>query len=305
MKNIRTTASLLAGATLVLGSVVAAPALANAQPTDQVTTTESALQSLGLLAPVPAAATGDGARSLAAEALAETGASLSLDAGLSVERDGHVMSITPGVSTTTATTGASGSLVYGTDSAYDFAFTGPGHALNAGYAVIEDASAPTDYRFDVAVDGAPATLEMVEGSVVVADASGGTANIINPAWAVDAAGVSVETSYSIDGSTVVQHVQHEGAAYPVVADPSVACDLAFCTTMLDKTETKTAAESTVAATTLLCGPMTVVFAPLGAVCGAYGAAFHVAATQAVNSGQCVGERHLTIGGSIHPVIQPC
>jgi hypothetical protein len=44
---------------------------------------------------------------------------------------------------------------------------------------------------------------------------------------------------------------------------------------------------------------------LGAVCGAYAAAFFVAAVQANNSGKCVGVRRLVIGGSVHPVIEKC
>jgi len=307
MKNIRTTASLLAGATLVLGSMVAAPTVASAQPTDTADTSESALQSLGLLTPAEAAApaAGDGARSLSAEEPLESSASLSLDAGLTVEHEDRAVSITPGAATTSAETGTSGALVYGTDSSYDYAFTGPGHALNAGYAVINDASAPTEYRFDVAVDGTPAQLEIVDGSVAVQDATGATVNTINPAWALDANGASVSTSYSVEGGTLVQHVEHAGAAYPVVADPSLACDIAFCTIMLNKTETKTASESTAGAAGLLCGTMTYAYPPLGAICGAYGAAFYIAAVQAQNTGQCVGARYLTIGGSLHPVIQAC
>ncbi|WP_282847829.1 DUF4258 domain-containing protein [Microbacterium oxydans] len=38
-------------------------------------------------------------------------------------------------------------------------------------------------------------------------------------WAKDASGASVPTFYGITGSTLTQVVQHQGAAYPVVADP--------------------------------------------------------------------------------------
>ncbi|WP_052521233.1 hypothetical protein [Agreia bicolorata] len=288
----------------MLGSMVAAPSVAGAEPLDRTQTAESALGALGLLSPV-GAEVGDDARALDVDSAQQSSASLSLSTGLTVQHENRTVSITPGADTTSAQTGASGSLIYGTDGSYDYAFTGPGHALNAGYAVINDASAPTEYRFNVAVDGAPATLELTEGSVAIKDAAGTTVNVINPAWAVDASGASISTSFSLDGSTLVQHVEHAGAAYPVVADPSLACDIAWCTVMFDKTETKTASASLAAAGALLCGSAAVANVYVGAACTAYAAVFFVASVQADNSGQCVGARFLRIGGSLHPVIQDC
>ena len=40
------------------------------------------------------------------------------------------------------------------------------------------------------------------------------------AWATDAHGHAVPTSYHVAGTTVVQTVAHAGAVYPVVADPT-------------------------------------------------------------------------------------
>lgn len=40
-----------------------------------------------------------------------------------------------------------------------------------------------------------------------------------PAWAVDAEGVLLPTTYEIEGTTLTQVVDTEGAAFPVVADP--------------------------------------------------------------------------------------
>lgn len=49
-------------------------------------------------------------------------------------------------------------------------------------------------------------------------------------WAIDATGKKLPTSYIIDGDKVYQHVQTDGAVFPVVADPDFAWwgSLAIC-----------------------------------------------------------------------------
>jgi hypothetical protein len=42
---------------------------------------------------------------------------------------------------------------------------------------------------------------------------------VAPAWALDANGQPVSTRYRIDGTTLVQVIDHAGAVYPVVGDP--------------------------------------------------------------------------------------
>lgn len=54
------------------------------------------------------------------------------------------------------------------------------------------------------------------------DARGAVKVVFEPAWAKDAAGVSVPAHYTVEGNTLTQVVQHRGASdvsYPVVADP--------------------------------------------------------------------------------------
>ena len=294
----------IAGALLLVSTSIAPAAAAPAEP-GPYSSVDQALSSLDLLASPPTAPAAEIASGVPAGTRGDVGASLSPEAGLSIQNGDAIVSITPGSPTAAGAMSESGALVYETDDAYDYAFTGPDSAFNAGYAVIHDASAPTEYRFDVDVDGAPAQLELVGDSIVVKNGAGGAVNTINPAWALDAVGRSVATSYTVEGNTVVQHVEHEGATYPVVADPRSGCNAVWCTVMLNRTETKTASQTAFGATGLLCGTMTAVFPPLAAVCAAYGAAFWVAATQAVNSGKCVGMRGLTIGGSWHPVVERC
>lgn len=49
-----------------------------------------------------------------------------------------------------------------------------------------------------------------------------TVGTIEPAWAVDANGAPVPTSYDVTDGVLTQHVDTAGAAFPVVADPTWA-----------------------------------------------------------------------------------
>lgn len=86
--------------------------------------------------------------------------------------------------------------------------------------VIDGASSPTEYRYELDVPGG-ATLESVDGGgVAVTAADGSILYAILAPWAVDANGVAVSTTYTVDGNDLVQHVAHDASnAYPVVADP--------------------------------------------------------------------------------------
>lgn len=84
--------------------------------------------------------------------------------------------------------------------------------------IIKDARAATEYAYDF--PGAVLTAQQ-DGSVLV-DGEGDNDYQVAPAWAVDDAGVAVRTRYEIAGNTLVQVVEHIGATYPVVADPSIS-----------------------------------------------------------------------------------
>lgn len=85
--------------------------------------------------------------------------------------------------------------------------------------IIANAGAPTEYRFENAVpDGHTAAVHS-DGSVRFFDTDGNeVAGILAP-WAIDADAKAVPTHYTLDGTTLVQTVDHRGASYPVVADP--------------------------------------------------------------------------------------
>jgi hypothetical protein len=56
-------------------------------------------------------------------------------------------------------------------------------------------------------------------------------------WALAANGLPIPTSYRIEGSTIVQVVEHLGAEYPVVADPHWTWGWVTGTVYLNKKET--------------------------------------------------------------------
>lgn len=93
-------------------------------------------------------------------------------------------------------------------------------SLFAALLVIDNQDAPTEYRFEDAVpDGRTAELRP-DGSVQFFDSDGNKSGGIAAPWALDANGKEVPTRYTLDGTTLVQTIDHEGAAYPVAADPA-------------------------------------------------------------------------------------
>lgn len=87
--------------------------------------------------------------------------------------------------------------------------------------VVKGPEAPT--RFTYTFPGATLTLQE-DGSVAV-DVGEEPVGAVLPPWSVDADGNAVPTRYEVDGSDLVQVVQHAGAAYPVVSDPAY---VVFC-----------------------------------------------------------------------------
>jgi hypothetical protein len=96
------------------------------------------------------------------------------------------------------------------------------------------ASAPTSYSYKLTLPtGYKPVLQKTGvdvGSIALTSAKGKTAlsadntlGFIDPAWAEDANGNSVNTSYSVSGTTVTQTVDTAGVtAWPVVADPHIS-----------------------------------------------------------------------------------
>lgn len=90
-------------------------------------------------------------------------------------------------------------------------------------------NSPTEYAFDLTIpDDAVIGVE-ADGSVAIRDQRGNLLSGYEAPWAIDANGVSVATSFRIEGSTLIQTVDLNGAtAYPVIADPSDLWGWAAC-----------------------------------------------------------------------------
>lgn len=91
--------------------------------------------------------------------------------------------------------------------------------------------APRQYPIDVELPDDAEMQQREDGSVAVVIPGGGDPTdpdsndlviaYVDTPWAVDAAGAAVPTFFTIDGTTLVQHVQPTAATvYPVTADPA-------------------------------------------------------------------------------------
>lgn len=76
--------------------------------------------------------------------------------------------------------------------------------------------------FDLEIpDGYTPSL-LTDGSVLLKDSESSLLYpFIKSPWALDANGKKLATNYEIVGRTLIQHVNTEGAQYPIVADPSI------------------------------------------------------------------------------------
>ena len=96
---------------------------------------------------------------------------------------------------------------------------------------IDGTTAPDSFSFPIEVPEGASLQAQEDGSISIISESVATDDVpgvvvemgsIAPAWAIDANGDQVPTSYVIEGDVVTQIVDHTDAAYPVVADPSVS-----------------------------------------------------------------------------------
>lgn len=87
------------------------------------------------------------------------------------------------------------------------------------FTVIGDATAPNRYSYDLGLPAGATATAAADSSITVQSASGEAIGYIAAPWATDANGSSVPTRYELQGNTLTQTVDHDGAAYPVTADP--------------------------------------------------------------------------------------
>lgn len=88
--------------------------------------------------------------------------------------------------------------------------------------VIESEGAAETYSYPLTLPDGHTLESTPDGGAQVVDERGTAKVLFEPAWAKDAAGVSVPTHYEVEGNTLTQVVEHRSASdvsYPVVADP--------------------------------------------------------------------------------------
>jgi hypothetical protein len=181
----------------------------------------------------------------------------------------------------------SGVVAYPSDSSYASAAQVTRDGSLRALVVIEGDDAPTEFRYPI--DGATHLVRNPDGTVSVMQHELSVSVVASP-WAVDANGSPVRTDFRIEGTALVQVVFHEGAAYPVVADPKFTWGWVTGTIYFNRAETATIAAAGWGATgmTSVCalvgvpgGPITV--AALAASCFIFSASIVYAAGVANNS----------------------
>jgi len=90
------------------------------------------------------------------------------------------------------------------------------------YIVVLNENAPTDYEFEVDLPSGYKLSEDGEDGVEVLDDENNVVGVIGAPWAVDSNGNSVPTAFKLRGDSLIQTLEHSGAEYPVVADPSIS-----------------------------------------------------------------------------------
>jgi hypothetical protein len=230
---------------------------------------------------------------------ADAGVRVDTARGLAIRSDSGDIVVTP-VGAGRAVAPKRDVVVYaGTDRSHDFALTraGSNATANAAFAIAHSAAAPTTYGFRFTVAEQPARLALIDGAVAVKDAAGAVVNFVQPPWATDANGRAVPTSYSVSGDVLVQTVDHRNAAYPVVADPTMACDWIHCTVQFNKSETRSIASGswgTAAVVGFACGRLRSTIG--GFVCAVGLSVISYMAGAAANVDRCLGVRAVRYPG---------
>lgn len=93
--------------------------------------------------------------------------------------------------------------------------------------VLGGADAPTDYAYPLSIPDGGAIQSTDAGGYVITDSTGIAVATISAPWATDANGTSLPTSYTLNGKTLVQHVDTTNAVFPVTSDPHVTLSCHF------------------------------------------------------------------------------
>jgi len=123
--------------------------------------------------------------------------------------------------------------------------------------IIESASAPDSYSYEIGLaDGGDLALTDL-GSVAILDDQQDLAYYVDVPWARDANGRDVPTSYSVADGTLTQYVDlsNPSIAFPVVADPQLVSWPAGTGVRFNQAETKSIGDNSdlAGAAATLCG----------------------------------------------------
>ncbi|MFE5869556.1 hypothetical protein ACFQ6V_13025 [Streptomyces roseifaciens] len=135
---------------------------------------------------------------------------------------GDSVSITlPGTQDVTGAKAGKNTTVYpGAAKATDLAIQPTTDGGIRALAVLKDASAPREQRYDIGLPDGARLVKLDNGAVAAIAKNGSFLGGFATPWAKDAHGSPVPTSYRIDGNTLIQSVQTtDSTAFPVVADP--------------------------------------------------------------------------------------
>lgn len=93
--------------------------------------------------------------------------------------------------------------------------------------VIGSDAGPEVFDYPVSIPAGGSLSLVPEGGALAIDGAGKLMAAFAPAWAKDAAGREMKTSYEVQGATLRQVVKHrgQGFSYPIVADPYYGIDL--------------------------------------------------------------------------------
>ena len=88
------------------------------------------------------------------------------------------------------------------------------------YIVVLNENAPTDYEFEVDLPSGYKLSEDGNDGIEILNSDNDVVGTMSAPWAVDANGNEIDTVYKLRGDKLVQTLSHQGAEYPVVADPN-------------------------------------------------------------------------------------
>ncbi|MFD4632475.1 hypothetical protein ACFVYR_29975 [Streptomyces sp. NPDC058284] len=210
----------LSAAALTLGTTSVALASDAPSKTESTAAAVEKATGTGDIAPTPASGTRIPQRSTGdAKTVTATGDAVSI----ALPSSNNVIGTRAGKNTTVYPGAAKG-----TDLAIQPTADGGIRAL----AVLKNATAPREQRYDIGLPDGAHLVKLNTGAVAAVAKNGKFLGGFTAPWAKDATGKSIPTSFRIDGNTLIQSVQTtDSTAFPVVADPKWVNDAAKGTAM--------------------------------------------------------------------------